>query len=58
MKERLLSDLDEDGFSAYPNPATSELTITSEDVINSMRIYSITGKIIDKPKSKCKSNTS
>jgi len=49
-ESRLVNDLDEDGFSAYPNPASSELTVTSEDIINSMRIYSITGKMVSNQK--------
>ena len=49
-ESRLMNDLDEDGFSAYPNPATSELSVSSEDMINSMRIYSITGKLVSNQK--------
>ncbi|MDF1694261.1 MAG: M43 family zinc metalloprotease [Saprospiraceae bacterium] len=39
-------DLDEDGFNAYPNPASTDLTIESEDVIQSMKVLDITGKVV------------
>lgn len=43
---KLIKDLDEDGFNAYPNPVSNELTVESEDVINTMKIYDITGKLL------------
>ena len=39
-------NLSEDGFEAYPNPASNELTVVSEDDINLMKVYDITGKVI------------
>jgi len=49
-ESKIAGNFDEDGFVAFPNPATSELTIQSEDVINSMRITSITGKLLTNQK--------
>lgn len=43
---KLAYDLDEDGFSTYPNPASNELTVASEDEIQTMKIYSITGRLM------------
>jgi len=36
----------EDGFSAYPNPVSSEMTLVSEDIINVLKVYSITGTLL------------
>jgi hypothetical protein len=43
-------DLDEDGFSAYPNPVSNELTVVSEDMIHTMKVYDITGKVLSNQK--------
>ncbi len=36
----------DDEFSVYPNPVFSDMTILSEDNINKLKIYSITGKLL------------
>ncbi|MFT4532977.1 MAG: hypothetical protein ACJA1A_001042 [Saprospiraceae bacterium] len=43
---KLAGNENEDGFSAYPNPVSSDMTIVSEDNINRLRVYSITGKLL------------
>jgi hypothetical protein len=43
---KLAGDESEDGFSAYPNPVSTDMTIVSEDNINRMKVYSITGKLL------------
>ena len=37
---------DEDEFSIYPNPVFSDMNILSEDNINRLKVYSITGKLL------------
>ena len=43
---KLATSDDEDGFSAYPNPASSDISIVSEDNINRLKVFSITGKLL------------
>ena len=43
---KLAGNEDEDGFSAYPNPANLDMTIVSEDNINRLKVFSITGKLL------------
>jgi len=47
-ENKLVNTFDEDGFSAYPNPASTDLTILSEDEMKSFRITSITGQLMAK----------
>jgi hypothetical protein len=49
-ENKLSTGLDDEGLSTYPNPATSELTVVSEDVINTMKIYDISGRILTSQK--------
>ncbi len=41
-----ISGANEEEFSAYPNPASSDVTITSEDNINRLKVFSITGQML------------
>ncbi len=43
---KLAGNESEDGFSAYPNPVSTDMTIVSEDNINRMKVFSITGKLL------------
>ncbi|MEM9544739.1 MAG: M43 family zinc metalloprotease [Bacteroidota bacterium] len=47
---KLANNFDEDGFNAYPNPATTELTISSEDEITTLKIVDITGRLMNNQK--------
>ena len=47
---KLSSNISEEGFHAYPNPTSNDLNIESEDVINTMKIFSITGKLMSNQK--------
>ena len=49
-ENKLASNLSEEGFQVYPNPTSNDLNIESEDVINSMKIFSITGKLLSNQK--------
>ncbi len=42
----MLSDLDDLGYEVFPNPATSSLSIRTEDNINEIKIISLTGQLI------------
>ena len=43
---KLAGNESEDGFSAYPNPVSTNMTILSEDNIKRLKIFSITGKLL------------
>ena len=42
------SGLDENGFAAYPNPATELLNIVAEEMIHTVEIRDITGQLIQR----------
>ncbi|MEE9440208.1 MAG: M43 family zinc metalloprotease [Saprospiraceae bacterium] len=46
VEAKLANELGDQDFVAFPNPVTNELTIVSEDVINTIKLYSITGSLM------------
>lgn len=52
-----VKEVDLNSFSVYPNPATDELTITSEEVDASYSLIDVTGKTVLEGKTDSKSKT-
>jgi len=46
LTEARIAEDEADGFEAYPNPADQTVTVASEDMITSLKVYDITGKVM------------